>query len=135
MPANVIEYDLIDRPVGEENFIWQYDFGQKIQFKNIDLPFSYEVHFANRSVGPAEKQLGEIRSRCEAKGFCVSWDPEVPAWIVRRAGREAGARGIRSAITREVVSQLAKALLNARDAHSFFLDIRGGEIILRSAEL
>lgn len=59
MPANVIEYDLIDRPVGEENFIWQYDFGQKIQFKNIDLPFSYEVHFANRSVGPAEKQLGD----------------------------------------------------------------------------
>ena len=59
MPANVIEYDLIDRPVGEENFIWQYDFGQKIQFKNIDLPFSYEVHFANKSIGPAEKQLGD----------------------------------------------------------------------------
>lgn len=59
MPANVIEYDLIDRPVGEENFIWQYDFGQKIKFKNIDLPFSYEVHFANKSIGPAEKQLGD----------------------------------------------------------------------------
>ena len=82
----------------------------------------------------AEQQLREIRARCEAKGFCVAWGPEVPAWIVRQAAREAGARGIRSAITREIVSPLAKALLNVRDAYSFFLDIRGGEMILRSAE-
>ena len=82
----------------------------------------------------AEQQLREIRGRCEAKGVCVAWGPEVPAWIVRQAAREAGARGIRSAITREIVSPLAKALLNARDAYSFFLDIRGAEMILRSAE-
>ena len=59
MPANIIEYELIDRPVGEENFIWQYDRGQKILFTNIVLPFSYEVHFANKSSGPALKVLGD----------------------------------------------------------------------------
>ena len=59
MPANLIEYELVDRLAGEENFIWQYDRGQKILFRNVTLPFSYEVHFANKSAGSSVKQLGD----------------------------------------------------------------------------
>lgn len=59
MQANVIEYELLDRVAGEEGFIWQYDRGQKLKFKNVTLPFSYEVHFANRSSGPALKVYGD----------------------------------------------------------------------------
>ena len=59
MPANVIEYELIDRPIGEEDFIWQHDRGQKLRFKNIELPVSYQVHFANRNSGPSVQQLGD----------------------------------------------------------------------------
>lgn len=59
MSVNIINFELINRLVGEENFIWQYDRGQKILFHNIVLPFSYEVHFANSSSGPAWKVLGD----------------------------------------------------------------------------
>lgn len=59
MQANIIEYELLDRIAGEEGFIWQYDRGQKLKFKNIELPFSYEVHFANKSSGASLKVLGD----------------------------------------------------------------------------
>lgn len=59
MQANIIEYELLDRIAGEEGFIWQYDRGQKLKFKNVELPFSYEVHFANKSSGPSLKVLGD----------------------------------------------------------------------------
>ena len=82
----------------------------------------------------AEQQLREIRARCEAKGFCVAWGPEVPAWIVRQAAREAGARGVRSVITREVVSPLARLLLEKQKENAIFLNIRDNELVLDSSE-
>ena len=82
----------------------------------------------------AEQQLCELRNRCEVKGFCVSWGPEVPAWIVRQAGREAGARGIRSAITREIVSPLARRIMEEQNVKSVFLDVSDGDMVLHVRE-
>ena len=56
---NVIEYELLERPAGEENFIWQFDRGQKLRFLNAELPVAYEVHFSNKSTGSALKVLGD----------------------------------------------------------------------------
>lgn len=56
---NVIEYELLERPAGEENFIWQFDRGQKLRFFNAELPVAYEVHFSNKSSGSALKVLGD----------------------------------------------------------------------------
>ena len=82
----------------------------------------------------AAQQLQELRKQCAARGFRFSWDPQAPELIVRRSGREAGARGIRSAVTREVVSPLARMLLEKQKENEIFLDIRKGKLVLHMHE-
>lgn len=59
MSASVIIYELLDRISGEEGFLWQYDYGQKMRFIGIDLPASYTVHFANSSRGASVPSIGD----------------------------------------------------------------------------
>lgn len=59
MSASVIIYELLDRISGEEGFLWQYDYGQKMRFVGIELPASYTVHFANSSRGASVPSIGD----------------------------------------------------------------------------
>ena len=38
--------------------LYQYDYGQKLKFLDLDLPTSYEVHFANQIFGKSITQIG-----------------------------------------------------------------------------
>ena len=80
-----------------------------------------------------EKQLGEIQKQCAARGYGFSWSPEVLQYLAHRAGREAGARGVRGVITREVVSPLAKRMLDAKASSDVLLCVRNGTPVLTEA--
>ena len=57
--AEVISFELLNRIAGEEGFLWQFDYGQKMKFDGVELPASYTVHFANSSVGDSVPQIGD----------------------------------------------------------------------------
>ncbi len=80
------------------------------------------------------QQLAQIQKQSAEKGCRFTWTQEVPAFLVQLAGREAGARGVRSVITREVVSPLARLLLKKQKENAIFLNIRDNELVLDSSE-
>ena len=80
----------------------------------------------------AEQQLKSLAERCAKTGVTFSWLPEAAEFIVRQAGREAGARGVRSVINREVVSPLAKLLLEANHSSDLCLCTGNGTLFLKS---
>lgn len=57
--AEVISFELLNRIAGEEGFLWQFDYGQKMKFDGVELPASYTVHFANSSAGDSVPQIGD----------------------------------------------------------------------------
>ena len=72
----------------------------------------------------AELQLKALSDRCANTGLTLTWSPEAPRALVRKSGREAGARGIRSVISREIVSPLAKRLLDEQTPSVLRLTVR-----------
>ena len=85
----------------------------------------------NALTGIAELQLEDLKQRCEQSGVAFSWSPEAAKRIVRHAGRKGGARSVRSVITREVVSPLAKLLLEEDRTPDLFLCIQNERLILK----
>ena len=57
--AEVINFELLNRIAGEEGFLWQYDYGQRMKFSGVELPMSYTVHFANSSTGDSIPAIGD----------------------------------------------------------------------------
>ena len=72
----------------------------------------------------AEAQLKALAVRCNKTGLTLTWSPEVPRFLVQKAGIEAGARGIRNVITREVESPLAKQMLDEQTPSALHLTAR-----------
>lgn len=58
MKGKMIGYSLLNRNPGEEGFLWQYDYGQKMQLDVEGLPEMYEVHFANNQGGRSVASMG-----------------------------------------------------------------------------
>ena len=81
----------------------------------------------------AEQQLQALAARCAKSGLTLTWQPEVSRYLVQKSGREAGARGVRSVITREIQSPLAKCLLNGQTPSALRLTVR--EDVLVFSEL
>ena len=80
----------------------------------------------------SEQQLERIRDRCAAEGRAFFWAEEVPAFLADLAGKEAGARGVRGVITREVVSPLAKMMLSDAAHQAFQLCVEDGLLKLNA---
>jgi hypothetical protein len=57
--AGTVNYQILNRIAGEEGFLWQYDYGQKMLITGVDLPSSYTVHFANSSKGASIPMIGD----------------------------------------------------------------------------
>ena len=72
----------------------------------------------------AELQLKALSDRCANTGLTLTWSPQAPRALVRKSGREAGARGIRSVISREIESPLAKRLLDEQTPSVLRLTVR-----------
>ena len=64
--------------VTSEELVYKYDYGQMIQFTDIELPEYFEVHFANSKTGRATTQIGynnivEIPNTYLSKGSVFGW--------------------------------------------------------------
>lgn len=60
--------------------LWQYDYGQKMQFVGIDLPETYEVHFSNTPHGEATTSIGDA-SGVNIPDIYLTTGQPVYAWI------------------------------------------------------
>ena len=69
--------------------LYQYDYGQVLKFIDLNLPVTYEVHFANRPFGDAIIQIGNsggvlIPDSCLESGLTVY------AWVYLHTGADDG---------------------------------------------
>ena len=54
-----VEVNLVRGKVAKTIALYQYDYGQKLIFTNLELPANYEVHFANEMHGDALTSIGD----------------------------------------------------------------------------
>jgi len=70
--------------------LWQYDYGQKMQFVGIELPETYEVHFSNTPHGEATTFIGDA-SGVDIPDIYLTTGQPVYAWIFLHDGESDGA--------------------------------------------
>ena len=70
--------------------LWQYDYGQVLQFAGLDLPSAYEVHFANQPHGvDSITQIGTADGVTIPDQYLLSGDC-VYAWVYLHSGEDDG---------------------------------------------
>ena len=70
--------------------LWQYDYGQIMQFNGIDLPVSYEVHFSNdKDGGYTKTQIGDEDGVAIPDEYFLSGKP-IYAWLYLHATEDDG---------------------------------------------
>ncbi len=70
--------------------LYQYDYGQILRFKGIELPDAYTVHFSNRQIGgEAVKQVGNADGVLIPDEMLTSGQ-NVYAWIFLHTGADDG---------------------------------------------
>lgn len=57
--SNIITAKLVEGEGYRTESLWQWDYGQVLQFIEEDLPDTYEVHFSNTKHGDAVKMIGD----------------------------------------------------------------------------
>lgn len=67
------------------NPLWQYDYGQILQIKGIDLPEMYEVHFANSENGNSKTSIGDVNGVPIPDEYLDSGD-DIFAWVYLHTG-------------------------------------------------
>ena len=72
------------------NELWQYDYGQVLQFAGLDLPSAYEVHFANAPHGTDSiTQIGNADGVTIPDQFLESGEC-VYSWVYLHTGADDG---------------------------------------------
>lgn len=69
----------------ESRPLYQYDYGQVLKFIDLELPYSYEVHFSNHEKGSSITQLGNENGVTIPDSLLTSGLP-VYAWLYLHAG-------------------------------------------------
>ncbi len=69
--------------------LYQYDYGQILKFIDLQLPNSYEVHFANRPFGNAIVQIGNVNGVL-IPDSCLETGLTVYAWVYLHTGMSDG---------------------------------------------
>lgn len=59
MRGNQITYDFAKQSVVDDEFLYQWDYGQKLIFTGIELPQTYEVHFTTTRAGATLTMIGD----------------------------------------------------------------------------
>ena len=78
----------------------------------------------------AQLQLAELKERI-AQNIRLEVSPEVTQWIVKKAKNGAGARGIRTAIEREIEEKIAEEIIRKNLSH-IHISLRGKNLILKT---
>lgn len=89
MKGKKIGYSLLNREPGEEGFLWQYDYGQRMKLEAEELPEIYEVHFANNQSGRSVASLGDENGVMIPDEMLLSGAP-VFFWIFLHNNAEEG---------------------------------------------
>ena len=69
----------------ESRPLYQYDYGQVLKFIDLELPYSYEVHFSNHEKGSSITQLGNENGVAIPDSLLTSGLP-VYAWLYLHTG-------------------------------------------------
>lgn len=69
--------------------LWQWDYGQILQFPNLELPESYEVHFGNTVVGLAPIQIGNADG-VQIPDILLAQPEAITAWVFLHVGDSDG---------------------------------------------
>lgn len=72
-----------------EDGIFQWDYGQVLQFLGIDLPETYEVHFANPGAPEAAPQIGSADGVIIPDAVLTTGRP-INAWVFLHTGADDG---------------------------------------------
>ena len=88
---NILTVDLsVDNVIVIKDSLWQYDYGQIIEFTGVDLPETFEVHFGNtQNVGSAKQTLATNGRVSIPDEFLVSGE-SLYAWIFLHTGQDDG---------------------------------------------
>ena len=73
----------------ESRPLYQYDYGQVLKFIDLELPYSYEVHFSNYEKGSSITQLGNENGVAIPDLLLTSGLP-VYAWLYLHTGNADG---------------------------------------------
>lgn len=69
----------------ESRPLYQYDYGQVLKFIDLELPYSYEVHFSNHEKGSSITQLGNENGVAIPDSLLTSGLP-IYAWLYLHTG-------------------------------------------------
>jgi len=69
--------------------VWQWDYGQILQFPDLGLPESYEVHFGNTVVGLAPIQIGNADG-VQIPDILLAQPEAITAWVFLHVGDSDG---------------------------------------------
>lgn len=88
---NILTVDLSDdNVIVTQDSLWQYDYGQIIEFTGVELPETFEVHFGNaQNVGSAKQTLATNGRVSIPDEFLVSGE-NLYAWIFLHTGQDDG---------------------------------------------
>ncbi len=89
MVDNVLRIAFKGKTSIESKPLYQYDYGQKIKFVDLELPNSYEVHFSNRQKGTSITQIGNADGVLIPDMYLESGLP-VYVWVFLHTGQSDG---------------------------------------------
>ena len=89
MVDNILRIAFKGKTSIESRPLYQYDYGQKIKFVDLQLPSSYEVHFSNRLKGTSITQLGDDNG-VTIPDMLLQTGLTIYVWIFLHAGQNDG---------------------------------------------
>lgn len=87
--GNVIQAVFNSRNTATVSGLWQYDYGQILQFVDLALPITYEVHFANEGQSSSITVLGDADGVLIPDQFLLT-GKSVIAWVFLHTGLDDG---------------------------------------------
>ena len=89
MVDNVLRIAFKGKTSIESKSLYQYDYGQIIKFVDLELPYSYEVHFSNRLKGTSITQIGNANGVAIPDQFLQTGLP-IYVWVYLHTGQNDG---------------------------------------------
>lgn len=90
MRGNILHAELKDGNITSIGPLFQYDYGQKILFSGVELPFSYEVHFSNSADrGNSVTMIGNAEG-VEIPDAVLLTGDTVHVWVYLHSGESDG---------------------------------------------
>lgn len=88
--SNITKAHLDPRFVFKTTPLYQYDYGQILNFEGVELPMAYEVHFSNNDQkGTAKTVIGNQNGVLIPDEYLLTGEP-VYAWVFLHAGEDDG---------------------------------------------